>query len=117
MTDLRSPAALAMALEAVRRLGSISAAAAVCAEAGFRVSRPNLSRYLSNTLDTVSNVETALLACFDRHACPYLGFAVEAAHCLEINCGPVPTWDPAALDQRRCCQTCPHKPNLSGETQ
>jgi len=51
-----------------------------------------------------------VLAVFDRHPCPYLGTEVTVEHCIEVNRGPAPTWDPAALDQRRCCQTCPHKP-------
>ena len=53
-----------------------------------------------------------VLAVFDRHPCPYLGTEVNVEHCIEVNRGPAPTWDPAALDQRRCCQTCPHKPAL-----
>jgi hypothetical protein len=111
MADIRTPSTLEVARSAVARLGSIAAAAAVCSAAGFRVSRPNLSRYLGNTLDSVANIETAILACFDRHACPYLGMEIDSGHCQEVNTGPVPTWDPAALDQRRCCQTCPHKPD------
>ena len=114
MTDIRNALALAAARNAVTRYGSIAAAAQVCSDAGFRVSRPNLSRYLNNDLDSVANVELAILACFDRHACPYLGLEVGAEHCREVNSGPVPTWDPSALDQRRCCQTCPHKPISGG---
>jgi hypothetical protein len=110
MEDLRNPATLELARAAVSRLKTVEAAAAVCAAAGFRVSRPNLSRYLHNSLDSVSNIERAIVACFDRIQCPYLGMEVGADHCREVNTGPVPTWDPSALDQRRCCQTCPHKP-------
>ena len=110
MADIRNPLVLAAARAAAARYGSIAAAAQVCAEAGFRVSRPNLSRYLNNDLDSVANIETAILACFDRHYCPYLGMEVGADHCREANTGPVPTWDPSALDQRRACQTCPHGP-------
>jgi hypothetical protein len=112
--DIRTPSTLAMARDAVARLGSIATAASVCKAAGFRVGRPYLSRYLNNNLDKVANVETAILACFDRHSCRYLGMTVDSAYCREINTGPVPTWDPAALDQRRCCQTCPHKPESEG---
>lgn len=110
MADIRNPATLAIAVAAVARRGSIATAAGVCSAAGFRVSRTNLSLYLSNKLGSVSNIEQAILACFDNHRCPYLGSEIPAAQCIEINAGPVPTWDPAALDQRRCCQTCPHKP-------
>jgi hypothetical protein len=115
MTDIRTPSTLEIASSAVARLGSIAAAAAVCSAAGFRVSRPNLSRYLGNTLDSVVNIEAAILACFDRHPCPYLGAEIETEHCIEVNSGPVPTWDPSALDQRRCCQSCAHKPTTEGE--
>ena len=110
MNDIRNPATLALARAAADRLGSIAAAAEVCEKAGFRVSRPNLSRYLGNDLAAVANIEAAILSCFDRHACPYLGMEVNANHCREINTGPVPTWDPSAIDQRRACQTCTHKP-------
>jgi len=89
MADIRNPLVLAAARAAAARYGSIAAAAQVCAEAGFRVSRPNLSRYLNNDLDSVANIETAILACFDRHYCPYLGMEVGADHCREANTGPV----------------------------
>lgn len=113
MADIRTPSTLEVAISAVSRLGSIAAAAAVCSAAGFRVSRPNLSRYLGNTLDSVVNIEAAILACFDCHACPYSGVEIQTAQCIRVNSGPVPTWDPAALDQRRTCQSCPHKPEAS----
>ena len=108
--DIRTPSTLALAHEAVQRLGAISSAAAVLTAAGFRVGRSNLSRYINNDLESVDNVEAAIMACFDRHLCPYLGMEVNAGHCGEVNDGPVPTWDPSAIDQRRACQTCPHKP-------
>ena len=111
MDDLRNPAALALARAAVGQRGSIAAAAKVCAAAGYRVSRSNLSCYLSNALDSVSNIEAAIVACFDRTKCPYLGRDVDAGYCRTANSGPVPTWDPSALDQRRCCQRCPNHPH------
>lgn len=111
MADIRNPETLAVARSAVDRLGSITSAATMLLAAGYRVGRCNLSRYLNNDLDNVVNVEAAIVACFDQHRCPYLGLDIPAAHCREVNVGPVPTWDPAALDQRRCCQTCAHKPS------
>jgi len=51
-----------------------------------------------------------LLAALDRYHCPYLGCEVERQHCVDINSGPTPTWNPGALSQRRACQTCPNKP-------
>ncbi len=51
-----------------------------------------------------------VLEVYDRYRCPYLGADVQASFCAETASGPVPTWDPAALDLRRCCQTCPHQP-------
>ncbi|MEF8769383.1 LacI family transcriptional regulator [Candidatus Accumulibacter contiguus] len=59
-----------------------------------------------------------VLEVYDAYRCPYLGRDVQASFCAETNSGPVPTWDPAALDLRRCCQKCPHQPpsSPSGET-
>ncbi len=76
-----------------------------------RVGRTQLSlvmngRYPASTRQLAAKV----IAVFDRHPCPYLGTDVPIEHCLEVNRGPAPTWDPAALDQRRCCQSCPHQP-------
>lgn len=110
MIDPRTQSTLAIAQAAVTRLGSITAAASVCQRAGFRVGRSFLSRYLNNDLSNVTNIEKAILGCFDRQQCPYLGTEVDSAMCVEVNSGPVPTWDPSALDQRRCCQTCAHNP-------
>ncbi len=120
LVDLRNPTTLALAQAAERQRGSIEAAAQVCKAAGFRVGRSLFSLYLSNNLPNVTNIEAAIVACFDTYPCPYLGREIAAEHCRDANAGPVPTWDPSALDQRRCCQTCPHKPNasetLKGET-
>jgi hypothetical protein len=55
-------------------------------------------------------VARRVLEVYDAYRCPYLGCDVQASFCLETQRGPVPTWDPAALDLRRCCQTCPHQP-------
>lgn len=63
-------------------------------------------------------VSRRVLEVYDAYRCPYLGADVQASFCAETARGPVPTWDPAALDLRRCCQTCPHQPpsSPSGET-
>ena len=53
----------------------------------------------------------AALNRIDRRLCPFLGMEIEPVHCIEANAGPVPTWDPAALSQRRACQTCHHRPS------
>jgi len=52
----------------------------------------------------------AALNHMERRLCPYLGAEIAPTQCQEINTGPVPTWDPAALTQRRACQTCAHRP-------
>lgn len=57
------------------------------------------------------NIARRVLEVFDRYRCPYLGLDVQAAFCTETNAAPVPTWDPAALDLRRRCQTCEHRPD------
>lgn len=58
-----------------------------------------------------------VLDVYDCYRCPYLGHDVQASFCTTVQGGPVPTWDPAALDLRRCCQRCPHNPSSpSGET-
>lgn len=59
------------------------------------------------------NIARRVLEVFDRYRCPYLGVEVQAAFCVETNAAPVPTWDPAALDLRRRCQTCEHRPGAS----
>lgn len=77
-----------------------------------RVGRTQLSLVLRGQYPASTRALAAkVLAVFDRHPCPYLGSEVSIEHCLEVNRGPAPTWDPAALDQRRCCHRCPHKPN------
>lgn len=76
-----------------------------------RVSRTQLSLVLSGTYPaSPQRLAAKVLAVYDRHHCPYLGADVSIDHCIAITRGPVPTWDPAALDNRRVCQTCPHKP-------
>lgn len=81
---------------------------------GDGFSRPMVSLVMSGQYKNPAHIARRVMAVFDRHPCPYLGTEIETEQCVEVNSGPVPTWDPAALDQRRCCQTCPHKP-LPGE--
>jgi len=76
--------------------------------AGF--SRPMISLVMSGKYANPGTVARRVMEVFDRNACPYLGMEIDTDQCIEVNSGPVPTWDPAALDQRRCCQTCPHAP-------
>jgi hypothetical protein len=56
------------------------------------------------------NIARRVLEIYDRYPCPYLGTDVLAEFCIETNSGTVPTWDPAALDLRRRCQSCEHRP-------
>ncbi|QLH50262.1 MAG: LacI family transcriptional regulator [Candidatus Accumulibacter cognatus] len=55
-------------------------------------------------------VSRRVLEVYDCYRCPYLGHDVRADFCAEIQRGPVPTWDPAALDLRRACQRCEQRP-------
>lgn len=73
-------------------------------------SRPTVSRVLAGTYPNPQIITKRVLEVFDRYPCPYLGIDIEAELCREVNSGPVPVWDPAAMDQRRRCQTCPKKP-------
>ncbi|MDO8931845.1 MAG: hypothetical protein Q7U97_05580 [Rhodocyclaceae bacterium] len=72
--------------------------------------RPTLSRLLNDDYPNGDEVLAAALAHLDGHRCPWLGADVTGHYCIELNTGPVPTWNPSALDQRRVCQRCPHKP-------
>lgn len=84
-----------------------------------RVSRTQLSLVIAGKYPArTERLAAKVLAVLDRRSCPYLGAEVDLPHCVEVNRGPAPTWDPAALDNRRICQTCPHRPNSpsSGET-
>jgi len=80
-----------------------------------RISRPQIALVVSGKYPAATDrLAAKVLAAFDRHHCPYLGAEVQIEHCITINRGPVPTWDPAALDNRRVCQTCPNKPATEG---
>lgn len=74
-------------------------------------SRPTVSRVLAGTYPNPKIIAQRVLEVFDRYLCPYLGVDIEAKVCREVNSGPEPVWDPAAMDQRDRCQTCPHKPH------
>ena len=77
-----------------------------------RVGRTQLSLVMNGHYPaSTCQLAAKVLAVFDRHPCPYLGCEVSIEHCIEVNRGPAPTWDPAALDQRRCCHGCPHRPS------
>lgn len=78
---------------------------------GVQVSRPQISLVMNGAYKaSTRHLAAKVLATFDRHACPYLGTEIATDHCREVNSGPTPTWDPAALDMRRACQICPHAP-------
>lgn len=72
--------------------------------------RPTLSRLLNDDYPNADKVLAAALVHLDLHHCPWLGANVAGHYCIELNNGPVPTWNPSALDQRRACQTCPFMP-------
>lgn len=77
-----------------------------------RVSRVQISLVLDGVYPaSTERLAAKVLAVFDRHDCPYLGEPVTNDTCRQANAGPPPTWDPAALDQRRVCQNCPHHPS------
>lgn len=94
--------------------GKAGVADRLLAAGAERVSRTTLSLVINGRYpaETRRLAEKVLLV-LDRHPCPYLGAQVPIEHCIEVNRGPAPTWDPAALDQRRCCQACPHQPGKS----
>ena len=78
---------------------------------GRGCSRPTLSLVLRGAYPAQPGlVARRVLEEYDRYRCPYLGADVQASFCVETARGPIPTWDPSALDLRRACQTCPHRP-------
>lgn len=75
------------------------------------VGRTQLSLVLNGRYPaSTERLAAKVLAVFDRHHCPYLGEPVLSEYCLQLNRGPVPTWDPSALDNRRACRVCAHRP-------
>jgi len=92
--------------------GKAGVAEKINAEGG-KVSRPQISLVINGAYKaSTRHIAAKVLTVFDRHVCPYLGESIDVGQCQEINTGPTPTWDPAALDQRRTCQTCLHRPAL-----
>lgn len=78
---------------------------------GKKCGRTALSLVLSGKYPVVPvAIGQRVMEVYDRHLCPYLGVAVQASFCAETSAGPVPIWDPSALELRRRCQTCEHKP-------
>lgn len=78
---------------------------------GAKVSRTQISLVVRGEYKaSTENIAEKVLAVFDRYQCRYLGTEIDAEACRKANAGDPPTWDPAALDQRRICQTCPNKP-------
>lgn len=74
------------------------------------ISRTQVSLVLSGKYKNPKAIVQRVMATLDEHHCPYLGIAIPGEQCREVNIGPAPTWDPAAMEQRRTCQTCPHHP-------
>jgi hypothetical protein len=74
------------------------------------ISRTQVSLAISGKYGNPINLAKRVLHVMDRHLCRYIGAPVTDAYCREVNDGPAPIWDPSGMDQRRVCQTCPHKP-------
>lgn len=75
------------------------------------VDRSTLSLVLSGNYPAdTARIAAKVLKVLGGHPCPYLGFDIDDAQCREANTGPMPTWDPAAMEQRRACESCAHKP-------
>lgn len=52
---------------------------------------------------------TRIEAHYGRSVCPYSGYRVSRAECLELA-GKIPTSSPAAMRQWRACQKCEQNP-------
>jgi hypothetical protein len=90
--------------------------AGVADRLGRGCSRSTLSLILAGAYPAnPGKVARRVLEVLDTYRCPYLGVDVQASFCTDHARGPVPTWDPAALELRRCCQTCPHQPLKEGD--
>lgn len=75
-------------------------------------SRTAVSMVLKGTYtSTLKKIVRRVLEVYDIVHCPYFGANVQTGFCETSNAERIPTWDPAAMDLRRCCQTCPHKPD------
>jgi hypothetical protein len=85
--------------------------AGVAERLGKRCGRSALSLVLSGEYPAEPGaVARRVLEVYDRVDCPYFGTQVKVGFCQSASAGPVPIWDPAALELRRCCQTCEHRP-------
>lgn len=85
--------------------------AGVAERLGKKCGRSALSLVLSGEYPAEPGaVAKRVLEVYDRHPCPYFGTLVRAEFCRSASTGPVPIWDPAALELRRSCQTCEHRP-------
>lgn len=76
-----------------------------------KVSRTQLSLVLRGLYPAdTRHLAQKIHALLSRRACPYSGLLVTAEHCREVNGLPAPTWNPSAMDNRRVCDNCQHKP-------
>lgn len=84
--------------------------AGVAERLGKKCGRSALSLVLSGEYPAEPGaVAKRVLEVYDRRPCPYFGTLVKVEFCQSASSGPVPIWDPAALELRRCCQTCEHR--------
>ena len=108
MADALSQENRAHAMALIRAAVKASNVKAVAERLGY--SRPCLSRLINDDYPNPDKVFAAALLRLDRHPCPWFGDDVAGHYCIELNTGPVPTWNPTALDHRRACRACHHKP-------
>lgn len=80
------------------------------------ISRTQVSLVLAGKYKNPKAIVLRVMEKIDEHHCPYLGIAIPGEQCREVNTGPAPIWDPAAMEQRRTCQSCPHKPKSGGQS-
>ena len=91
--------------------------AGVAERLGKRCGRSALSLVLSGEYPAEPGaVAKRVLEVYDRQPCPYFGALVKVEFCQSASGGPVPIWDPAALELRRCCQTCEHRTGAGAPT-
>jgi hypothetical protein len=74
------------------------------------ISRTQVSLVVSGKYEKPKSIVQRCMDVLDQHDCPYLGIAIPAEQCREVNAGPMPIWDPAAMEQRRTCQSCHRNP-------
>lgn len=77
-------------------------------------SRTAVSLFLSGTYGAdLNNIESAILAAYDKRDCPHTGDPVAATVCRKKALAPKPFGGNARLDWWNTCQTCPHKPEVN----